>query len=237
MDISYDDLQWYWFKGNEMPSRLLQDLCLYRSHVICDFGTRKNFGYLGKNFGDIRYADFESYHIILCRKDEVLGSVRVTPGIVETVAASVLGETDYMNLINHLEVSLDKVIEINRLLIDYRVRRLNLGRILMYAAIGLIENVWDRKEMTIIGSAGNCTKQTQFFLNYTDYEKIPNVADKYTKDFDDTITFLKYRQAPYDKGADKIEFFKELFKNPTPFPWSRLRTGYVEQTELRQLET
>ncbi|MBL7545564.1 MAG: hypothetical protein JNL11_17225 [Bdellovibrionaceae bacterium] len=161
MDISYDDLNWYWFKGNEMPSRLLQDLCLYRSHVICDFGTRKNFGHLGKNFGDMQYADFESYHIVLCRKDEILGSVRVTPGFVETVAAATLGEADYMKLIARLGTSLNKVLEINRLLIDYRVRRLNLGRILMYAAIGLIENVYDRKEMTIIGSAGNCTKRIE----------------------------------------------------------------------------
>ncbi|MBL7546021.1 MAG: hypothetical protein JNL11_19535 [Bdellovibrionaceae bacterium] len=72
-------------------------------------------------------------------------------------------------------------------------------------------------------------KQTQFFLNYTDYQKIPEAADKYTPQFDDTITFLHYAQAPYTKGADRIDFFKELFKEPTVYPWPRMKTGYTEK--------
>lgn len=226
MDISFNDLSWYWFKGNEVTGRLLQDVCLFRSCVLFESGFRKNFGSSGKNFGDIQYSDFESYHVIACLGDEILGTVRVTPPGVETVALSVLGLQDYKQLIQQMSTSLDRVIEINRLMIDNRVRKLNLGRTLMYASIGLIENVWKRNDMTVIGSAGNCTKQAQFFLNHTDYEKIPGVSDKFASTFNDDITFLKYRNPPYEKGSDKIDFFKGIFNVQLPFPGTRLKMSY-----------
>jgi predicted GNAT family N-acyltransferase len=232
MEITNYDLNWYWFKGNEVQSSLLQDVCLFRSYVLFDSGFRKNFGQAGKNFGDIQYSDFESYHIIACYKDQLVGTVRVTPPFTETVAHSVLGTDDYKQLIQHVGAELSSVIEINRLMVDSRVRKLQLGRTLMYAAIGLIENIWDRSQMTIIGSAGNVTKQAEFFQKHTDYEKIPDVPKKFALAFNDEITFLKYKNPPYVKGAEWIEFFKgKLSENARP-KFDRLKMGYTQQDLL-----
>lgn len=230
MEISLNDLDWYWFKGNAVSGRLLQDVCLFRSHVLFDGGTRENFGNEGANYGDIQYTDFESFHIVACVKDEILGVVRITPPRSETVAWSVLGKERYLQLLEGLETDLNHVIEINRLMIDRRVRKLNLGRTLMYAAIALIHRQWDRTAMTIIGSAGNLTKQAAFFMNYTDYERVPGVSDIFASTFKDDITFLRYRMPPYTKGADWIEFFKKEFRRPSSPPFVSFRMGYEELT-------
>lgn len=235
MDITTDELSWYWFKGNEVSGRLLQDVCLFRSCVLFDSGFRSNFGNLGKNFGDIQYSDFESYHIVACYNQEILGTIRISPSSVETVTLNILGLTDYQVLIKQLGTSLDQIVETNRLTIDERVRKLNLGRTLIYASIALIENIWDRSQMTIIGSAGNNTKQTDFITKHTDYKKIPDFPGRYSSIFNDQITFLKYDNPPYTKGAAKIEFFKNLFKKQEAVPWPRLTTNY-QITPLNEIE-
>lgn len=226
MELSIDDLSWNWFRGNEVHGSLLQDVCLFRSFVLYDSGFRKNFGAYGRNFGDVQFSDFDSYHIVARAGKQVLGTVRVTPPQVETVAASVLGPEDYQSLIAKLGTDLDHVIEINRLMIDGRVRKLNLGRTLMYASVALIENLWDRSKMTIIGSAGNCTKQAQFFLNYTDYEKIPGVSDHFASTFNDHVTFLRYKQPPYVRGAEWIESFKKILGPKAKADFHRLEMAY-----------
>jgi predicted GNAT family N-acyltransferase len=227
VDFSIAELNWYWFKGNAVTARLLQDTCLFRSHVLFDSGTRKDFGKYGKRFGDVQYADFESYHIVACRQSEILGTIRVTPPLVETVGASVLGPEDYAKLLDHVGARAEQVIEINRLMIDRRIRKSELGRTLMYAAVALIENLWDRQKMVILGSAGNNTKQTQFFVNYTDYELIPGVANKFADTFNDQITFIKYKNPPYVKGADWIEVFKREFRLIGTPPFVRFDLGYT----------
>lgn len=230
MELSLNDLDWYWFKGNAIQGRLLQDVCLFRSHVLFDGGTRENFGSDGLNFGDIQYSDFESIHIVACLKDEILGVVRITPPRSETVAWSVLGKERYLQFLDSIDTDLNHVIEINRLMIDGRVRKLNLGRTLMYAAIALIHLLWDRPAMTIIGSAGNTTKQAAFFQNYTDYERVPEIPDVAAKMFKDDITLLKYRLPPYTKGVEWIDFFKEEFRKPSSPPFQTFRMGYGELT-------
>jgi predicted GNAT family N-acyltransferase len=221
MDLSLTGLSWFWFKGNSVQGSLLQDTCLFRSQVLFDSGTRKDFGISGRRYGDVQFADFESFHIVACLDKEILGTIRITPPFVETVAESVLGLEDYAKLLLHLQAEPSRVIEINRLMIDARVRKSALGRTLMHAAVALIENLWDRSQMVIIGSAGNCTKQAQFFVKYTDYEIIPGVANKFAETFNDQITFLKYKSPPYEKGSDWIEFFKEEFKVLKPPPFVR----------------
>lgn len=230
MEISLNRLSWYWFKGNSVSGRLLQDVCLFRSHVLFDGGTRENFGSDGLNFGDIQYSDFESYHIVACLADEILGVVRITPPRSETVAWSVLGKERYLTLLEGLETDLNHVIEINRLMIDRRVRKLNLGRTLMYAAVALIHQLWDRSAMTIIGSAGNNTKQSAFFLNYTDYERVAGVSDIFATTFKDDITFLKYRLPPYSKGVEWIDFFRQELRKPSLPPFASFRMGYETLT-------
>ncbi len=231
-EISGRDLSWYWFKGNEVPSRLLQNVCLFRSFVLYDSGFRKNFGHSGANYGDVQYSDFESYHIMACYQDQLIGTVRITPPFTETVASSVLGPTEYKELIQHLGTKLSQVIEINRLMVDARVRKLQLGRTLMYAAVALIENQWDRSQMTIIGSAGNVTKQAEFFQKHTDYERIEGIQEKFASAFHDQITFLKYRNPPYAKGQEWIEFFKEKLNETAKPHFDHLQMGYSEQSLL-----
>lgn len=218
MEISLNNLAWYFFKGNDIPASLLQQVCLFRSNVLFDSGFRKNFDESGEDYGDIQYADFESFHIIACFKNEIIGTVRITPSRAKTVAQSVLGYQDYMKLIELLNTTSDKVLEINRLMIDVRFRKANLGKTLMYAAIALIESHWKRSELTIIGSAGNCTKQAKFFLDHTDYQKIPSVSDKFASTFNDHITFLKYSEPPYTKGVEEIAFFKNHLKRIKSWP-------------------
>ena len=225
-------LNLYWFKGNEVQGSLLQDVCLFRSFVLFDSGFRKNFGNNGRNFGDIQYSDFESYHIIACHKDQLVGTVRVTPPYTETVAQSVLGQADYEDLLKLIGTDLNSVIEINRLMVDSRIRKLQLGRTLMYAAVALIENVWDRNQMTIIASAGNVTKQAEFFQKHTDYERISNVTDKFAAAFNDDITFLKYKNPPYTKGTEWIEYFKEKLDQKAKPTFDRLKMGYTQQDLL-----
>lgn len=207
MEIEFNNLDWFYFKGNSISANLLQKVCLFRSFALFDSGFRKNFDTEGAHFGDIQYTDFESHHIIASFQNQILGTVRVTPSCARTVAETVLGKPHYLQLLEKINAQPEKVLEINRLMIDSRFRRLNLGRTLMYAAVALIEKKWNRSEMTIIGSAGNCTKQAQFFLNYTDYKKIENVDEVYADAFSDKITFLKYEQPPYTKGTEFIEHF------------------------------
>ncbi|NUM59369.1 MAG: hypothetical protein HUU56_12095 [Bdellovibrionaceae bacterium] len=233
MEFSLSQLRWHYFKGNEVNASLLQKICLFRSYVLFDSGFRQNFSQLGSDFGDIQYTDFESYHIIATAGEEILGTVRVTPPSGKTVALSVLGYDDYNSLIKLLNTTPEKILEINRLMIDSRVRKLNLGRTLMYASMALIENVWNRSEMTIIGSAGNCTKQAKFFLDYTDYEKIPGVSDRFASNFNDHITFLKYANPPYKKGAQQIEEFKKSLKQINHSHEHNFRTSLSQDYQIQ----
>lgn len=241
MQTRYDDITWHWFKGNEVSGRLLQDVCLFRSCVLFDSGLRENFGSHGKNFGDTQYSDFDSYHIVASRHDEILGTIRVTPPHNDTVTAGVLGSVDFKALVNRLGFKLSHVVEVNRLMVDERTRQHNLGRMLIFAAIGLIEKLWDRDEVLIIGSAGNCTKQAQFTLKHTDFEKIPEMDDRFSETFSDDITFLRYGYAPYAKGEVHIRFFQELFAKQRMLPWKQLKVSYqlpktLENPEEKQLK-
>lgn len=229
MELTLNHLNWHCFKGKEVKASLLQKICLFRSFVLFDSGFRKNFSQVGQDFGDIQYTDFESYHIVASHEDEILGTVRITPPTGKTVALSVLGTEEYKSLIDLLETTPDKVLEINRLMIDSRYRKLNLGRTLMYAAIAFIENNWHREELTIIGSAGNCTKQAKFFLDHTDYQKIPHISDKFASTFNDDITFLKYANPPYSKGTDEINFFKKNLKNLNSEVRDNFRAHFSEE--------
>lgn len=216
MEIEFNNLDWHYFKGNSIKASLLQKVCLFRSFALYDSGFRKNFDTEGAYYGDVQYTDFESYHIVASVNNQILGTVRITPSNARTVAETVLGKEKYLQMIAKLNTESHFVLEINRLMIDSRFRKLNLGRTLMYAAISLIEKKWNRQEMTIIGSAGNCTKQTQFFLNYTDYKKIENADDVYAEAFNDKITFLKYALPPYTKGTEFIDYFgKKLIEIDT----------------------
>ena len=91
-------------------------------------------------------------------------------------------------------------------------RDLSLGRTLIYAAIALIENIWNRSKMLILGSAGNCIGQTEFVLKHTDFQKIPNREGSFSELFNDQLTYLYYKQAPYFKGVELILFFQKIFK-------------------------
>lgn len=208
------EIQWAWFQGSQVSSQLLKNLGVFRSHVLYDLGFRKSFGPLEPDFGDLKYVDFESYHILAIYNGFIIGSVRVTPPQQETVALSVLGKEKYLSMLQKIDARLDNVIEINRLMVDLRFRELALGRTLMYAAVALIENLWNRENVVVIGSAGNCTKQTEFFLKHTDYVRIPDQKDQEAPLFNDAISFLIYQRPPYQKGVEWISFFKsELQKS------------------------
>ena len=210
--IEISEFDWHWFKGNSVRGSLLQSVSRFRSRVLYDSGFRKDFGPNGKSFGDISFADFESYHIIASKKGEIYGTVRITPPHAEKVAEQVLGPEDYLRLVKHIGASPEKVCEINRLMIDQSLRKCALGKTLMYASIGLFEAQLDRSKYTIIGSAGNCTKQAQFFTKYTDYMRISDISDRAAPVFNDSISFLIYKNPPYINGKEEIEYFKQLFK-------------------------
>ncbi|MCB9026749.1 MAG: GNAT family N-acetyltransferase [Bdellovibrionaceae bacterium] len=212
--INLSEFDWYWFKGNSVQGSLLQSVSCFRSRVLFDSGFRKDFGPKGKNYGDISFTDFESYHIIAAKEGKIYGTIRVTPPHAEKVAEQVLGAEDYLKLLKHIGTEANKVYEINRLMIDQSLRKCALGRTLMYAAIGLMEAQLNRSNYTVIGSAGNCTKQAHFFTKYTDYYRISNVNDRAAPIFNDTITFLVYKNAPYIKGKDEIDSFTKMFMSP-----------------------
>lgn len=228
MDISRNDLSWYWFKGNSVSGRLLQDVCLFRSHVLFDRGARKNFGIAGANFGDVQFSDFESYHVVACLGDEILGVIRVTPPRTEMVSSTVLGRDGFSQLLDTLETDRNHVVEINRLMVDARVRKLNLGRTLIYAAISLIHLLWDRSSMTVIGCAGHNLRQVDFCLKHTDFERISSVEDMFVPTFHDHVSFLKYRPAPYTKGVDWISFFAERFRQVSAPQLESFKMGHEE---------
>jgi predicted GNAT family N-acyltransferase len=212
---------------------------LFRSKVLFDSGFRKDFDEQGRLFGDVAYADFESHHVVATIGDRLIGTVRVTPPSGENVARSVLGPLLYGNLITKIDGRWDRILEINRLMIDPEFRELKLGRTLMYAAMALIETYFERSEYEIIGSAGNCTKQADFFLKHTDYERIAEMPDHPAPAFNDTISFLRYKQAPYIKGADEIQSFRDLFASRSSVPFKKfaisnmwsVTKGPVESTD------
>lgn len=218
MELSLEKMEWIWFKGNQVPAQILQTVCEFRSRVLFDSGFRQNFARFGGSFGDIQYSDFESLHIIAHQNSELLGTVRITLPRQEIVALSVLGIEKYFELLTHIKTDFNHCIEINRLMIDERCRKLALGRTLMYAAIALVENYFQRDQITIIGSAGNCTKQKDFFLKYTDYELIDGVSNYFAKAFNDEVSLLKYKNPPYSNGVEWIHFFDHEFKNLKSIP-------------------
>lgn len=225
-NIDLKKLDWNYFKGSEAQASLLQSICLFRSFVLYDAGFRKDFGQRGNSFGDIQYSDFESYHVVAYQDSEIVGTVRITPATTETVASSVLGEADFNYLLDRLVADKKSAVEINRLMIDERFRKQKLGQTLMYAAVALVDQIWGCENMTIIGTAGNCTKQTEIFLKYTDYRRIEGLQNHYAEKFNDEVTFLEYGSKPYHHGADWIEFFASQFSlERVPLP-VRLRTKY-----------
>ncbi len=236
MEIQFNDLEWFWFKGNQINSKILQDVCLFRSCVLFDSGFRKNFGVSGKNFGDIQYADFESYHVVASLNQEIMGTVRVVPPHVENLTYGILGSNEYKNYVQHLHTTPDKIIEINRLMIDDRVRKLNLGRTLMFASVALVENIWKREEMTIIGIGGHKTRQVDFFTNYTDTERVEGYPDKFYPAYNDNVSFLRYKQRPYDKGHEKVEFFKKIFSEQKDLPFETYKMNYKIHSFIEDAE-
>ncbi len=230
--VCISDLQWYCFKGNEVPGSLLQSVCLFRSKVLFDSGFRKDFDEQGRLFGDVAYADFESHHVVATVGDRLIGTVRVTPPSGENVARSVLGPLLYGNMISKIDGRWDRILEINRLMIDPEFRELKLGRTLMYAAMALIETYFERSEYEIIGSAGNCTRQADFFLKHTDYERIAEMPDHPAPAFNDTISFLRYKQAPYIKGADEIQKFQQVFASRAPVPFRKFAVSEMWPSDV-----
>jgi predicted GNAT family N-acyltransferase len=231
-NIDLKKLEWTYFKGSEVQASLLQSICLFRSFVLYDAGFRKDFGQHGSSFGDIQYSDFESYHVVAFQGSEIVGTVRITPATAETVASSVLGEAGFNSLLHRLVADKKSAVEINRLMIDERFRKQKLGQTLMYAAVALVDHLWKSENMTIIGTAGNCTKQTEFFLKYTDYRRIEGLQNQYAEKFNDEVTFLEYGSKPYRHGVDWVEFFANQFslaRDPLPV---RLRTKYQEDQLL-----
>lgn len=212
-NLSLEQLEWTWFKGNEVSARLLQSVGMFRSYVLYDLGQRKNFGPLEHDFGDIRYVDFESYHIVASYEGMLVGAIRVVPPMIETVTLSILGMEDYKTVIEKMGGSLTKVIETSRIVVDHRFRQLSLGRTLVYAAIALIELLWNREEMFIICSGGNCAGQAEFLQGKTDYCRIPGELNRFSATYNDEITLLVYKQRPYTKGVEWIESFKEKFSH------------------------
>ena len=210
--LIFEDIYWNWFKGNEISAKQLQSIGIFRSQVLFNLGLRKSFGPFEMDFGDLRYVDFESYHIVAYYKSKLIGSIRVTPPMLETVTFGAMGMKLYLETLEMLGGDLNNVIEINRLMVDPDYRDLSLGRTLIYAAVALIENIWDRSKMLILGSAGHCMGQTEFVLKHTDFQKIPNREECFSQLFNDKLTFLYYKQAPYLKGVELISFFQNLFK-------------------------
>lgn len=208
MAVEFDSLNWHFFKGNSVHASLIQKVCLFRSFILFDSGFRKSFDTEGANYGDIQYSDFESFHIIASLNNQILGTIRITPSKARTVTESILGKEKYLSLLSDLKVNPNDLLEINRLMVDSRFRKLNLGRSLIFSAIALIENLWVRDKMTIIGSAGNCSKQTQFCLNHTDFHKIEFLDNFFSAVFSDEVTVLKYALPPYSKGTEQIEYFR-----------------------------
>ncbi|MCB0369130.1 MAG: GNAT family N-acetyltransferase [Bdellovibrionales bacterium] len=216
MDKSINSLDWYYFKGSDVRAFLLQQLCLFRSFVLYDSGFRQNFSLEGDKYGDIEFIDFDSYHIIACKDDEIIGTIRVTPPKLKGVTYSILGRNEFQEMLANMGTTHERIIEINRLSVDARYRKLNLGRSLIFSSIALIEKIWNRNEVSIIGSAGNCLGQTQFCLKYTDFKRIPNLEDRYTETFKDKVTFLTYSLPPYEKGQEQIDFFHLKLKRIEP---------------------
>jgi len=238
MELRKEDLEWYWFKGNEVLGALLQSVCLFRSQVLFDRGFRQDFSEDGRLFGDVTYADFESYHVVAASAGRILGTVRVTPPHVENVARSVLGAAEYKALLEKIEVRRDRCLEINRLMIVAGFRKLGLGRTLIYAAVALIETVMNRKDFAILASAGNCTKQADFCLKYTDYERIAGVPNRFESAFNDEVTFLLYKNPPYEKGREDIERFRAIFAGEIaraePIPYRAFTIGENQANAIRR---
>ncbi len=227
MEHSISDIvSWHWFKGNEVTGRLLQDVCLFRSAVLFDSGLRENFGGHGRNFGDTHYADFDSYHVVASQNNIILGTIRITPPEIANVTSSVLGFEDYKAFVASLNYDLKNTIEMNRLMVKADTRKLNLGKMLLYAAVGVIENIWDRERFLIICSAGNCASQASYLKRHSDFETVENMPDRFSELFNDSVSFLKYRQPPYLKGATEIKIFSELFAKQVSLPWSRLEMSF-----------
>ncbi len=216
-----ESLDFCWFQGASVQASVLQSVCMFRSHVLYDNGFRKNFEINGKSYGDIQYSDFESFHIVATEDDTIWGTIRITPKSSLTVARSVLGEEEFQKLlisIGEMGNSVENVIEINRLMIDPNFRNSSLGQTLMFAAIGLIEILFNRTTTTILGTAGNCTKQLDFFMKYTDYVKIPKFNNANAPQFNDEVTFMIYEQPPYTKGKAEISKFSRQFRTGNRLP-------------------
>lgn len=227
-----NNLNWYWFKGKEVSSGLLRDLCLFRSHILFDSGNRKNFGFLGKNFGDIQFSDFESFHIVVCERNKIIGTIRVTPPLTENVTLSVLGLEGYKKLAENLMSNFSQIIEVNRLMLDPIYRGTNVSQLLMYASIGLIEALWISSKMTLIASAGNNRKQSVFISRYTDFQPIEGYENFESPQFGDTVTLLKCSSPPYKKGSNEIESFKTQFQKQESFLWKNFESNFQMNPKL-----
>ena len=206
--------EWSWFHGKGVLGQTLQEVCLFRSTVLHNHGFRNQFSQDGALYGDVSYSDFESFHLTARSGGKLVGTVRVTPPSAPNVARTVLGSEKYLELLHIAGATPERVIEINRLMIDETIRRSGLGKTLMYGAVALIEALFKREDYFILGSAGNCTRQKDFFLKNTDYDVIPGITNHYAAEFNDEITFLSYAHPPYSKGAREIEWFRENLDLP-----------------------
>lgn len=238
MSAANRDLDWRWFRGRDVQGSLLQSLCLFRSQVLYDRGLRESFGQFGATFGDIQYADFDSYHIVATRGPLILGAVRITPPQAQTITLSILGPEKYADLIRKVNATPESVVEINRLVVDRSSRDLVLGKTLMCAAVALTEMVW-HGGMTIIGTSGNNAKQINLFLRHLDCERIQGVDDVFCEKYNDTVSFVRYKEPPYVKGAQAIDYFKQRLQYNSPPDFEAFQSNYHQTTIptlLRDLE-
>lgn len=214
------DFQWNFFLGNDVPEQELKDVCMFRSDLLYDKGRRLEFGNLGSNHGDLSAVDYESFHVVALRDGKMSGTIRMSPLCAGSTAQSVWGESKLRQILKNLQIPWDDTFEINRLTVIPRYRKQGLGKLLMYAALGYLYNLKGSERFSVIGSSGNCDKQTHFFLHNTDYEVLNSIVpDEYSAIYNDKITLMSYKHPPFVKGAETIKTFANLLAEK----WSELQ--------------
>lgn len=211
MENSLSQFNWYAFKGNSGSAMTLQSLCLFRSWTLFDGGKRKNFDKNEVNFGDVQYSDFESFHIAATDRNKLIGCIRVTPPNNRTVTLSVLGKTHYDKMLKEIEGDHSSTVEINRLVVDPSFRKLGLGKLLIAAAFGFIENRWDTKKIKIICCSGNIDHQTTYIKKVTDYSDIKGFEKIWSDVFNDYVSVMVHPAPPYKNNLETITLFTQYF--------------------------
>lgn len=209
--LSFHDLTWSSFIGNEVSSRELKEICMFRSKVLYDNGRRKKFSQDGSLYGDLSLEDKNSYHLLAKHQGKLIGSIRMTPPGNRNVAISVLGLDGYLQFLNNINADIKSTFEMNRLMIDPQYQAMGIGKFLIFGSIALVNHFYNIHDIKVIGVAGNCMRQTDFCLKYTNFQRLPDVEDEFSHDFEDRVSFLTYPAPPYSKGEKEMRFFADLF--------------------------